>query len=114
MLPPTKYLGSHSSGPKHRDVRVAWTAKQGRRDPRQAQDNAPTPEDPVNGEIERLEYYVTQAHKNGRKVRLWGSPENKVVWGELLKCNVDLINTNKLNALRKFLTADVLSVAKKG
>lgn len=64
-------------------------------------------------DIKRLEYYVTEAHKNGRKVRLWGSPENKVVWSQLLKCNVDLINTNKLNALRKFLTADLLLVAKK-
>ncbi|MBC7509553.1 MAG: hypothetical protein H7320_12530 [Ferruginibacter sp.] len=70
--------------------------------------------DITSGEIDRLEYYVAQAHKNGRKVRLWGSPEKKVVWGELLKYNVDLINTDKLNALRKFLTADVLSVDKKG
>lgn len=51
----------------------------------------------------RLEYYVTQAHDHGRKVRLWGSPENKVVWDELLKCNVDLINTDKLVALKNFL-----------
>ena len=68
----------------------------------------------TESEIQRLAYYVTLAHKNGRKVRLWGSPENKVVWGELLKCNVDLINTNKLNALRKFLISDLLLVAKKG
>ena len=67
----------------------------------------------TESEIQRLVYYVAQAHKNGRKVRLWGSPENKVVWGELLKCNVDLINTNKLNALRKFLISDLVSVAKK-
>jgi hypothetical protein len=62
-------------------------------------------------EVQRLKYYVAQAHKNGRKVRLWASPENKKVWGELLKCNVDLINTDKLTALRKFLTSDMLLVA---
>lgn len=67
----------------------------------------------TESEIHRLAYYVAQAHKNGRKVRLWGSPENKAVWGELLKCNVDLINTNKLNALRDFLISDHLLVAKK-
>jgi len=64
-------------------------------------------------ELQRLEYYVTQAHKNGRKVRLWGSPENKVVWSELLRCNVDLINTDRLTSLRKFLLTDMLEVAKK-
>ncbi|MEO6721053.1 MAG: phosphatidylinositol-specific phospholipase C/glycerophosphodiester phosphodiesterase family protein [Ferruginibacter sp.] len=55
-------------------------------------------------DILRLEFYVAQAHKLGRKVRLWASPENKVVWNELLKYNVDLINTNRLTSLRKFLT----------
>lgn len=65
------------------------------------------------GDIQRLEYYVSQAHNNGRKVRLWASPENKVVWSELLKCNVDLINTDKLKTLRKFLISDLLLVAKK-
>lgn len=55
-------------------------------------------------DILRLKFYVNQAHKLGRKVRLWASPENKVVWNELLKYNVDLINTNRLTSLRKFLT----------
>lgn len=64
-------------------------------------------------EIQRLDYFVTEAHKNGRKVRLWASPENKVVWRQLLKSNVDLINTNKLVRLKKFLLADNLLVAKK-
>ncbi|MCW3089487.1 MAG: hypothetical protein JWP81_556 [Ferruginibacter sp.] len=64
-------------------------------------------------DIQRLEYYVERAHKNGRKVRLWGSPEKKMVWTELLKYNVDLINTNKLRALRNYLISDLLLVAKK-
>ena len=55
-------------------------------------------------DILRLKFYVAQAHRLGRKVRLWGSPENKVVWNELLKYNVDLINTDRLTSLRKFLT----------
>jgi len=63
-------------------------------------------------EVQQLKIYVAEAHKNGRKVRLWASPENKRVWSELLKCNVDLINTDKLTTLRKFLTADLLLVAK--
>ena len=61
---------------------------------------------------QRLEYYVTKAHKEGRKVRLWASPENKSVWSELLKCNVDLINTDKLTALRNFLILELSLTAK--
>lgn len=63
-------------------------------------------------ERQRLEFYVAKAHKLGRKVRLWASPENKNVWNELLKCNVDLINTDQLVALKNFLTTDLLLVAK--
>lgn len=50
--------------------------------------------------------YVNKAHELGRKVRLWGSPENKEVWKELLACGVDLINTDKLKELKEFLIAD--------
>ncbi|MBC7687807.1 MAG: hypothetical protein H7211_06465 [Aquabacterium sp.] len=61
---------------------------------------------------ERLEHFVVQAHKFGRKVRLWASPENKTVWHELLQCNVDLINTDRLVQLKNFLIEDVHPVAK--
>ncbi len=47
--------------------------------------------------------YVLMAHKYGKKVRLWASPENDRVWAELLKCGVDLINTDKLSQLKTFL-----------
>lgn len=51
----------------------------------------------------RLCAYVATAHKYGEKVRLWASPENDMVWRELLKCGVDLINTDKLATLKDFL-----------
>lgn len=47
--------------------------------------------------------YVTQAHRYGKKVRLWASPENPVVWNALLDCGVDLINTDRLTDLKEFL-----------
>jgi hypothetical protein len=56
-------------------------------------------------EMQRLEFYVAEAHRNGSKVRLWAAPQNIAVWNELLKCNVDLINTDHLSNLRRFLTA---------
>jgi hypothetical protein len=54
-------------------------------------------------ELRRLRFYVAAAHKNGSKVRLWAAPQNKAVWSELLKCNVDLLNTDHLTSLRSFL-----------
>jgi hypothetical protein len=52
----------------------------------------------------RLCHYVNIAHRYGKKVRLWASPENPAVWNELLDCGVDLINTDKLPELKNFLT----------
>ena len=49
--------------------------------------------------------FVTMAHKFGKKVRLWASPENENVWNGLLSCGVDLINTDKLSELKTFLLA---------
>jgi len=58
-------------------------------------------------EKDKLKSLVTKAHAAGQKVRLWASPENERVWMQLLDCGVDLINTDKLDALRKFLTAEL-------
>jgi hypothetical protein len=56
---------------------------------------------------QKLVNYVQMAHSRGEKVRLWASPENRIVWDELLKCGVDLINTNNLVALKKFLITGI-------
>ena len=57
-------------------------------------------------EKERLEELVVKAHSSGTKVRLWGSPENEQVWLFLRNCGVDLINTDKLLALKQFFMKD--------
>ena len=57
-------------------------------------------------EKQLLKWYVLMAHKRGKKVRLWASPENKAVWQELLNCGVDLINTDRLVLLKIFLLAN--------
>jgi hypothetical protein len=53
-------------------------------------------------EKERLKGLIDKAHLSGTKVRLWASPENEKVWLFLRNCGVDLINTNKLVALKRF------------
>lgn len=54
-------------------------------------------------EKEQLTALTKLAHDQGKIVRLWASPENQIVWKELLNCGVDLINTNELNKLKAFL-----------
>lgn len=63
-------------------------------------------------ERQRLCSYVALAHKFGKRVRLWASPENPVVWKELLDCGVDLINTDQLAELKKFLLNEHQNYAK--
>lgn len=63
-------------------------------------------------EHDHLCQYVTAAHRLGKKVRLWASPENRAVWNELLNCGVDLINTDQLDNLKNFLLYDVKVYAK--
>ncbi len=62
-------------------------------------------------EKKRLCALVSKAHLFGKKVRLWASPENETVWHELLSCGVDLINTDKLAALRRYFIDEMALVA---
>jgi Glycerophosphoryl diester phosphodiesterase family len=54
-------------------------------------------------ERKRLREFVAKAHKQGRKVRFWATPETEAAWKELLAAGVDFINTDKLKELEKFL-----------
>jgi hypothetical protein len=51
----------------------------------------------------RLVDFVERAHRHGRLVRFWATPEQPAVWKELRAAGVDLINTDKLSDLRDFL-----------
>ena len=57
-----------------------------------------------SAEKEKLYKYVAQAHKKGRKVRFWATPESTKVWKVLVDAKVDMINTDKLEELRMFLS----------
>ena len=63
------------------------------------------------GEHDRLREIVQKAHEKGRLVRFWSTPDNssparEAFWSELLSAGVDLINTDDLEGLRKFLLAN--------
>jgi hypothetical protein len=53
-------------------------------------------------EKERLCNFVANAHRNGRKVRLWAMPQNPVVWTTLMDCGVDLINSDDLPGMQSY------------
>lgn len=56
-----------------------------------------------DAERTKLKEFVAKAHKRGRMVRFWATPETPELWKELLAADVDLINTDKLADLREFL-----------
>ena len=56
-----------------------------------------------NNERTKLRDIATRAHAQHRKLRFWGSPDTPAAWRELLAADVDLINTDNLPGLRKFL-----------
>ena len=51
----------------------------------------------------KLRQIVEKVHRASRRVRFWATPENTAVWNELYDAGVDLINTDDLDALQRFL-----------
>jgi hypothetical protein len=51
----------------------------------------------------KLKNIVIRAHQQGRRVRFWGAPDRLVFWREMLANGVDLINTDDLDGVRRFL-----------
>jgi hypothetical protein len=63
-------------------------------------------EGPMPGaERVKLKEIVSKAHEAGRVVRFWATPENELVWTELRSSGVDLIGTDQLDRLARFLRA---------
>lgn len=61
-------------------------------------------------ERDRLRTLVATAHREGRRIRFWATPdvagpEREAVWSELLAAGVDHLNTDDLAGLEQFLRA---------
>lgn len=50
-----------------------------------------------------LQSLVARVHRQGRKIRFWGGPDNTRFWEEELSDGVDLLNTDHLHLCRDFL-----------
>lgn len=55
------------------------------------------------GERQKLLDHVERAHAQHRQVRFWGTPDVEAVWRLQRECGVDWINTDRLEALHRFL-----------
>lgn len=51
----------------------------------------------------KLKNFTVRAHAAGRKVRFWNTPDREDAWAILADMEVDLINTDNLAGLAKFL-----------
>ncbi len=58
---------------------------------------------PDADDVEAATDFVKQCHAEGKKVRFWATPDNSEVWSFLRESDVDLINTDSLSGLHKFL-----------
>ena len=54
----------------------------------------------------KLREIVHTAHEQGRRIRFWEAPDNPAAWKLLLESDVDLINTDDLRGLQRFLARD--------
>jgi len=54
-------------------------------------------------ERQKLRQIVSAVHAQGRRARLYATPETLPMWRELLDADIDLINTDDLAGLQQFL-----------
>lgn len=57
----------------------------------------------------KLDDAVGKAHAHGRKIRFWATPDNPRMWELLRASGVDMINTDDLAGLEKFLRGQSLA-----
>ncbi len=53
--------------------------------------------------FQKMKTMVETAHKQGKKVRFWGTADTKKEWKRLMALGVDFINTDVPNKLKRFL-----------
>lgn len=54
---------------------------------------------PTQEKLLRLHSVANNVHAEGKKLRLWNSPENELVWNALLEAGADIINTDSISQL---------------
>ena len=57
-------------------------------------------------ERDKLHDAVRRAHDKGCRIRFWATPDVPAAWHELQAAGADMINTDDLDGLQRFLTGD--------
>jgi len=58
----------------------------------------------TNADREKITAAVKKAHDLRKPIRLWASPDFPEAWEEMIKLQIDFINTDKINELSDYLT----------
>ena len=53
----------------------------------------------------KLKQTIDSVHLAGKIIRFWGAPDNEKAWKTQMKLGVDLIGTDKIDAISRFLRA---------
>jgi hypothetical protein len=57
---------------------------------------------PIDEEHERLKLAIDKVHNLGKRIRLWGSPDNPDSWKLQQELGIDIINTDKVAECREY------------
>ena len=60
----------------------------------------------------KLKSCIERAHAKNRRIRFWGMPDRQSVWAAMNEAGVDMINTDDLVGLAKFLRSNNLETEK--
>ncbi|MFN8340839.1 MAG: hypothetical protein U0V64_04150 [Cyclobacteriaceae bacterium] len=58
---------------------------------------------PSTDDGEKIRSLANKTHQEGKKLRLWSIPDHEEAWAFLIDCGVDLINTDHLAELNRYL-----------
>jgi alkaline phosphatase len=53
----------------------------------------------------KLSAVIKEVHNQGKKIRFWGTPDNENTWRQLLEIKVDVLNTDSVDDLSRFIQA---------
>jgi alkaline phosphatase len=58
---------------------------------------------PTRQEQAKIIALAESVHAEGKRLRLWFTPESEEVWDILLQCGVDILHTDELEKMRNFI-----------
>lgn len=56
--------------------------------------------------LEKISALALRVHAEGKLLRLWATPDNPTAWKQLQQAGVDLLNTDHLTEMHRFLTGN--------